>query len=88
MDNFSSHKVDGIAQAIEAVGAKLVYLPSYSPDFNPIEQFWSKVKTILRAIAPRTKQALDEAMTQAFAQVSLKDIRHWFTHCCYCTSLN
>ncbi|MBM0744459.1 transposase [Phormidium sp. CLA17] len=65
-----------------------VAIPSYSPDFNPIEQFWSKVKAILRAIAPRTKQALDEAMTQAFAQVSLKDIRHWFTHCCYCTSLD
>jgi transposase len=51
MDNFSSHKVDGIEQAIEQVGAKLVYLPSYSPDFNPIEQFWSKVKAVLRAIA-------------------------------------
>ena len=88
MDNFSSHKVDGIAQAIENVGAKLVYLPSYSPDFNPIEQFWSKVKAILRSIAPRTKQSLDEAITQAFAQVSLKDICHWFTHCCYCTSLD
>ena len=87
MDNFSSHKVEGIAAAIEAVGATLIYLPPYSPDFNPIEQFWSKVKSIIRAIAPRTKQALDDAITTAFAQASLKDIKHWFAHCCYCTSL-
>jgi transposase len=87
MDNFSSHKVEGIAAAIEAVGATLIYLPPYSPDFNPIEQFWSKVKSIIRLIAPRTKQALDDAITTAFAQASLKDIKHWFTHCCYCTSL-
>jgi transposase len=88
MDNFSSHKVEGIAEAIEAVGARLLYLPPYSPDFSPIEQFWSKVKGILRSIAPRTKQTLDEAITKAFAQVSAKDIQHWFTHCCYCTSLD
>jgi transposase len=87
MDNFSSHKVEGIAAAIEAVGATLIYLPPYSPDFNPIEQFWSKVKSIIRLIAPRTKQALDDAITTAFAQASLKDIKHWFAHCCYCTSL-
>lgn len=86
MDNFSSHKVQGIESAIASVGAKLIYLPSYSPDFNPIEQFWSKVKDIIRSLAPRTKQALDKAITQAFTQISLKHIRHWFTYCCYCTS--
>jgi transposase len=86
MDNFSSHKVAAIAPAIEAVGATVVYLPSYSPDFNPIEQLWSKVKSILRSLAPRTKAELDAAITKAFAQVTLKDIRHWLTHCCYCTS--
>jgi transposase len=63
MDNFSSHKVDGIAQAIEQVGAKLVYLPSYSRDFNPIEQFCSKVKAILRAIPVGSP-------TESFANVS------------------
>lgn len=88
MDNFSSHKVASIAPAIEAVGAKLVYLPPYSPDFNPIEQLWSKVKGILRSIAPRTKAALDEAISSALAQVTLKDIHHWLIHCCYCTSSN
>lgn len=87
MDNFSSHKVEGIAEAITNVGASLVYLPPYSPDFNPIEQCWSKVKSILRTLAPRTQAALDEAISKAFAQVSLQDIQHWFTHCCYCTSL-
>lgn len=88
MDNFSSHKVQGIESAIANVGAKVLYLPSYSPDFNPIEQFWLKVKNIIRSLAPRTQEALDSAITQAFAQVSLTDVRHWFTHCCYCTSPN
>lgn len=88
MDNFSSHKVEGIVEALEAVGALVVYLPPYSPDFSPIEQFWSKVKGIIRAIAPRTKETLDDAITQAFTQVSFKDIRRWFVHCCYCTSLD
>jgi transposase len=88
LDNFSSHKVEGIAQAIPAVGAKLIYLPPYSPDFNPIEQFCSKVKSMICAIAPRTQQALDDAITGAFAQPTLKDIKHWFAHCCYCTSLD
>lgn len=87
MDNFSSHKVKGIAEALQKVGAIVVYLPPYSPDFNPIEQFWSKVKSIIRSLAPRTQQALDDAISEAFAQVSLKDIKHWFAHCCYCTSL-
>jgi transposase len=76
MYSFSSYKVAGIAEAIEAVGARLMYLPPYSPDFSLIEQFWSKVKGILRSIAPRTQQTLDEAITKAFAQVSAKDIQH------------
>lgn len=88
LDNFSSHKVEGIAQAIEAVGAKLIYLPPYSPDFNPIELFRSKVRNTIRAMAPRTQQALDDAIMQAFAQPTLRDIKHWFAHCCYCTSFD
>lgn len=87
MDNFSSHKVEGIAAMIAAAGARLVYLPPYSPDFSPIENFWSKVKQSLRSAAARTYETLDQAITDAFADVSLTDIRHWFVHCCYCTSL-
>ena len=84
----SIHKGKEIEAAIAKAGASLIYLPPYSPDFNPIENFWSKVKNILRSLCPRTYQNLDKAITQAFNQVSLQDIRHWFTYHCYCTSFN
>lgn len=83
MDNFSSHKVAGIQEAIEAVGARVVYLSPYSPDFSPIENCWSKVKEFLRSQATRTYQELDQAITDALAAVTPKDIIGWFTHCCY-----
>lgn len=83
MDNFSSHKVTGVKEAIEAVGARLIYLPPYSPDFNPIENCWSKVKEYLRSIAARSYEALDQAITEAFNAVTIKDMIGWFTHCCY-----
>ena len=85
-DNCSIHKGKEIEQAIINAGAKLIYLPPYSPDFNPIENCWSKVKSILRSIGARTYKALDLAIEQAYSQVSLKDIRNWFAHSCYCTS--
>jgi transposase len=86
MDPFSSHKVAGIQEALEAVGARLVYLPPYSPDFNPIEQCWSKVKEYLRSQAARTYEALDQAITAAFKAVTTKDLIGGFTHCCYYVS--
>ncbi|AKE66313.1 Mobile element protein [Microcystis aeruginosa NIES-2549] len=67
-------------------GAKLIYLPPYSPDFAPIENFWSQIKSILRKLKPRTYRELDKALEEAFKQVSEQDLRNWFTHCCYCTS--
>ena len=85
-DNSSIHKGKEIEQALREAGAKLIYLPPYSPDFNPIENFWSKVKNTLRSLGPRTYKALDLAISQAFSQVSLKDIRNWFAHSCYCIS--
>ncbi|MFN6473038.1 MAG: IS630 family transposase [Nostoc sp. SerVER01] len=74
MDNFSSHKVTGIRQAIESVGARLVYLSPYSPDFSPIENCWSKVKECLRSLAARTYEELDCAITNALLTVTNKDI--------------
>jgi len=62
MDNLSSHKVTGVRAAIEAAGAKVLYLPPYSPDLNPIEQVFSKLKTLLRSIAARTVDALWNAI--------------------------
>ena len=88
MDNFSSHKVAGIKQAIESVGAHLIYLSPYSPDFSPIENFCSKVKEFLRSQATRTYSDLDTAITQAFKSINLSDIIGWFKHCGYCIATN
>src|SRR5207249_3291665 len=73
MDNLSSHKVAGIQDAIEAVGARLEYLPSYSPDLSPIEECWSKLKAILRAKAARTCERLDQAITEACDMITPQD---------------
>jgi transposase len=83
MDNLSSHKVEGIQEAIEAVGARLEYLPPYSPDLSPIEECWSKLKTILRAKAARTSAHLDQAIAEAFDLITPQDARGWFAHCGY-----
>ena len=88
MDNCSIHKGTQIEKLIEAAGAKLIYLPPYSPDFSPIENCWSKVKNILRSIGARSYPDLAKAIDTAFSQVSLNDIFNWFAHCCYCTSLD
>lgn len=85
MDNCSIHKEEEIRPMIEAVGARLVYLPPYSPDFSPIENFWSKVKAILKTIGARSYQALSEAIDTAFGKTTQTDIKNWFTHCCYCS---
>ena len=86
LDNSSIHQGDEIEAAVKAVGASLIYLPPYSPDFSPVENFWSKVKTILNSVGARTYQALQKAIEIAYDQVSLKDIHNWFTFRCYCTS--
>lgn len=83
MDNLGAHKVDGIRNAIEARGATLMYLPPYSPDYSPIEPCWSKLKTCLRAIKARTREALDEALALAIDTVTASDAKGWFTHCGY-----
>ncbi len=88
MDNLRAHKVAGLRESIEAVGATLVYLPPYSPDFSPIENCWSKVKEFLRARAARTYAQLDSAITDALAAITTKDISGWFTHCCCYISSN
>ena len=83
LDNLGAHKVSGICEAIEQCGATLLYLPPYSPDFNPIELCWSKIKTALRAAQARTREALEEAITQALATVTASDALAWFRHCGY-----
>ena len=86
MDNCSIHKGEEIEALIANAGAKLIYLPPYSPDFSPIENCWSSIKSLLRSIGARNYPDLSKAIEAAFNKVSLDDIRAWFTHCCYCTS--
>ena len=83
MDNSAMHKVAGMREAIESVGARLRYLPPYSPDFNPIENMWSKIKQRLRSLAPRTGGELLEAAADAFESVSPADCLGFFLHANY-----
>ena len=83
MDNSPIHKLDEIEDAIAAVGAWVLFLPTYSPDLNPIENCWSKVKARLRALKPRTLPDLLDALVLAFASITGQDILGWFGHCGY-----
>ncbi len=78
MDNLSSHKVNGVRQAIQEAGAELLYLPPYSPDLNPIEKAWAKLKQLLRSAKARSKDALDQAITEALKLISTDDAKAWF----------
>jgi len=87
LDNSPIHNSNkDIDAALDAVGAHLVFLPPYSPDFSPIEPFWSKVNDSLKSLGPRTYQALKDAIDIAYEKMSLIDIRNRFTFRCYCTS--
>jgi transposase len=86
MDNLSAHKVAGIVTLIEACGAHLIYLPPYSPDFNPIELAWSKVKTILRRFKARTFPDLVGALKQALLAITPQDVQGWYAHCGYASN--
>jgi transposase len=83
MDNLRAHKAAGIREAIEQTGARLQYLPPYSPDWSPIEPCWSKLKTALRTAKARTREALEHAIAQALATITVSDAHSWFHHCGY-----
>ena len=83
MDNLGARKVHGIRSAIEASGAALKCLPAYSPDYSPIGPCWSKLKTCLRAMKARTREALDSALAHAIDTVTACDAKGWFNHCGY-----
>ena len=85
LDNLATHKVAGVRETIEAAGARLLYLPPYSPDFNPIENLWSKVKQILRRLALRNAKALLQAAATAFDSISITDCQGFFSHAQYAT---
>jgi transposase len=81
MDNLSAHKSAAITQLIENAGATIWYLPPYSPDYNPIEQMWSKVKAALKRVCARTHDALEKAIALALDAVSPEDSQGFFRHC-------
>lgn len=83
LDNLSIHLGPKVKQAIEARGCRLLFLPAYSPDFSPIEEAFSKVKSLLRRQEARTREALQEAIAVALDLITAQDALGWFTHCGY-----
>lgn len=86
LDNLGVHKNAGALALIRAVGAEVEFLPPYSPDFNPIEKMWSKIKEFLRSAKARTRPSLDAAISAAFLTISAADARAWFASCGYSIS--
>ncbi len=85
LDNLSAHKGGRVKEIVEGAGCELLYLPPYSPDLNPIERAFSKVKGLLRKAEARTREALIEAMGRALEAVTARDARGFFGHCGYRT---
>lgn len=83
MDNLSAHKDPRVRERIEAAGCELRFLPRYSPDFNPIEQAWSKLKGLLRSAAARTRTALEAALSERIGCITAADAHGFFQHCGY-----
>jgi transposase len=83
LDNLTAHHDPAVRAAVEAAGARLLFLPPYSPDFNPIEEAFSKAKQALRRARPRTDDDLRAATRDAFAAITPTDARGWFAHCGY-----
>jgi transposase len=86
MDNLSPHRMHGVRKSIEAKGAELWFLPPYSPDMNPIEKMWSKIKAFLRKVKARTEEALFIAIRDALRTVTASDALGWFASCGYVQS--
>lgn len=82
-DNLGADRSQAVREAVESKGATVIFLPPYSPDMNPIERCWSKIKTFLRAPKARTREALEAALKQALATVTEADARAWLAHCGY-----
>ena len=83
LDNLPAHQASQVEAIIKEIKARVLWLPSYSPDFSPIENCWSKVKTLVRGRQPRTANELDAALKEALNAVTIDDIEGWFKHCGY-----
>jgi len=83
LDGLGAHRTERVRELIEGRRADLLFLPSYSPDLNPIEEAFSKIKSIVRKAAARARGALDDAIGEALGAVTLEDVAGWFSHCGY-----
>ena len=83
MDNLSPHKGAEVLQLIEKAGAEILFLPAYSPDLNPIEKMWSKIKSDLRSAEARTQQTLIDAIGDALGRITRQNAINWFASCGY-----
>ena len=83
LDNIGFHKKEAVVSAIESTGAKILFLPPYSPEYSPIENMWSKIKQILRKLSPRSIAEFSKAITHAFKSITKSDLFGWFKHCGY-----
>ena len=86
MDNVPAHKVVAIEPLIQYVGASVLYQSPYSPDFNPIEHWWSQLKAFMRQFSPTTAKMVDILIATALDLLNPKHLRNWFANCCCCTS--
>jgi transposase len=86
LDNLSAHKAAAARRLLEGAGCRLLFLPPYSPDFNPIEQAWSKLKTLLRGAAARTREVLEAALKTFLDRITASDAQGWFRHAGYATA--
>ena len=84
MDNLAVHKLASIVSTIESVGASVLYLSPYSPDFNPIEMWGSQLKSFVLGFAPTTSAMIDILLSVAIKLINPEPLKNWFTHCCYC----
>ena len=83
LDNIQFHKAEEVRQLVESVGAKLVFLPPYSPDFSPIENMWSKIKHFIKKLMPRTEEEFHSALCSALNELNDDDFEGWYEHCGY-----
>lgn len=81
MDNMRTHHSKEVKRVLEDLKIKAIFLPAYSPDFNPIEKMWSKIKSVLRKLKVRTLDALSNAIHSAFSMISSSDCQGWFSSC-------
>ncbi|WP_427161620.1 transposase [Aliinostoc sp. HNIBRCY26] len=86
MDHLKAHKMKGISEMIESVGARVVYLSPYSPEFNPIEYLWWQLKAFIRKFSPKNILAVVQLLSLGVLLCSTQQLQNYFYHCCYCTS--